>query len=161
MLITALTYQPARAEQVAFSDPYYETSTAIAMRADKKPVSSKSDLAGMVLGAELGTTGEQQARSIEGAKEVKTYDTLMLALRDLEIGRTDAVISNLPNLQYLIHRNFPQTKITATYNAGWVGINTRKEDTALLGDVNAVLKKLKGNGELDKLYMTWFGEVRK
>jgi polar amino acid transport system substrate-binding protein len=161
LLITALTYQPARAEQVAFSEPYYETAAAIAMLADKKPVKSKSDLAGMVLGAELGTTGEQEARSIEGVKEVKTYDTLMLALRDLEIGRTDAVISNLPNLQYLIHTNFSQTKVVATYNAGWVGINARKEDPALMVEINRILTKLKGNDQLNKLYMTWFGEVHK
>lgn len=161
LLITALTYRPERAEQVAFSDPYYETAVAIAMRNDKNPVKSKEQLASMTLGAELGTTGEQEARSVKDAKEVKTYDTLMLALRDLEIGRTDAVISNLPNLQYLIHRNFPKTKVVATYNSGWVGINTRLEDKALLAEVNRILKKLKNSGELDKLHMAWFGEVRK
>lgn len=161
LLITALTYRPARAEQVSFSTPYYNTAVAIAMRRDEAPVKSKDDLSGKIIGSELGTTGEHEARSIKGTKEVKTYDTLMLALRDLEIGRTNAVISNLPNLQYLIHRNFPKTKVVATYNSGWVGINTRKEDKALLDEVNRILKKIEGNGELDKLQMKWFGEVRK
>jgi ABC-type amino acid transport substrate-binding protein len=161
LLVTAMTYRPSRAEQIAFSEPYYETAVAIAMRADKTPVGSKDELASKIVGAEFGTTGEQEARSISGVKEVKTYDTLMLALRDLEIGRTDAVISNLPNLQYLIHRNFPKTKVVATYNSGWIGINTRKEDEALLAEINRILEKLKKSGELDKLHVKWLGEVRK
>lgn len=158
LLVSALTYTPARAEQVAFSDPYYETAVAIAIRNDKPVVPSKEKLGGLTVGAELGTTGEREARSVTSVKEVKTYDTLMLALRDLEIGRVDAIISNSPPLQYLIHKNFKRTKISGTYNAGWVGINARLEDKELIAEINTILKKLKSNGELKQITVKWFGE---
>lgn len=161
LLISAVTYTPARAEQVAFSDSYYDTAVAIAVRDDRTNLKAKDQLAGLTLGAELGTTGEREARSVAGVKEVKTYDTLMLALRDLEIGRIDAIISNLPPLQYLIHKNFKRVRVTGTYDAGWVGINVQQGEKALLAEVNRILKKLKDNGELGALKAKWFGEARK
>lgn len=161
LLISAVTHTPARAEQVAFSDSYYDTAVAIAVREDKISLKAKDQLAGLTLGAELGTTGEREARSVNGVKEVKTYDTLMLALRDLEIGRIDAIISNLPPLQYLIHKNFKRVRVTGTYDAGWVGINVSQDEKALLAEINRILAKLKGNGELDALKVKWFGEAGK
>lgn len=161
LLISAMTHTPARAEQVAFSNSYYDTAVAIAVRDDRTNLKAKDQLAGLTLGAELGTTGEREARSINGVKEVKTYDTLMLALRDLEIGRIDAIISNLPPLQYLIHKNFRRVRVTGTYDAGWVGINVNPSETALLAEVNRILAKLKASGELDALKVKWFGEAGK
>jgi len=161
LLISAVTHTLARAEQVAFSDSYYDTAVAIAVREDKVSLKAKDQLAGLTLGAELGTTGEREARSVNGVKEVKTYDTLMLALRDLEIGRIDAIISNLPPLQYLIHKNFKRVRVTGTYDAGWVGINVSQDEKALLAEINRILAKLKGNGELDALKVKWFGEAGK
>jgi polar amino acid transport system substrate-binding protein len=161
LLVSALTHTPARAEQVAFSASYYDTAVAIAVRDDKTQLKSKDQLAGMVLGAELGTTGEREARGVKDVKEVKTYDTLMLALRDLEIGRIDAIISNLPPLQYLIHKNFKRVRITGTYDAGWIGINVHPDEKALLAEVDGILKTLKESGELNALKVKWFGEAGK
>lgn len=161
LLISAVTYAPVRAEQVAFSDSYYDTAVAIAVRADRTGLKAKDQLAGLTPGAELGTTGEREARSVNGVRDVKTYDTLMLALRDLEIGRIDAIISNLPPLQYLIHKNFKRVRVTGAYDAGWVGINVNQDETALLSEINRILAKLKENDELDALKMKWFGEARK
>ncbi len=161
LLISAMTHTPARAEQVAFSESYYDTAVAIAVRDDRTSLKAKDQLGGLTLGAELGTTGEREARSVNGVKEVKTYDTLMLALRDLEIGRIDAIISNLPPLQYLIHKNFKRVRVTGTYDAGWIGINVGQDEKALLAEVNRILAKLKSNGELNALKVKWFGEAGK
>lgn len=157
VLISGITYTEDRAKEIAFSDPYYDTAMAIAVKKGTAAITGKADLRGRVVGAEMGTTGEREARSVEGAKEVKTYDTPMLAMRDLEIGRLDAVISTLPPLQYLIFRNFPGLDIGATYNKGFVGITTRKEDADLLAAINAALRDIKQSGEMAALHKKWFG----
>lgn len=157
LLITGMTYTEDRAKEISFSDPYYDTAMAIAVKKGKAAIQSKADLRGWVVGAEMGTTGEREARSVEGVKEVKTYDTPMLAMRDLEIGRLDAVISTLPPLQYLIFKNFSGLDIGATYNKGFVGINTRKEDADLLAAINAALRDIKQSGEVAALNKKWFG----
>jgi len=45
-------------------------------------------------------------------------------------------------------------------NAEEYGIAVRKDDKELLEKINASLKKLKDNGEYDKIYAKWFGEKK-
>ena len=41
------------------------------------------------------------------------------------------------------------------------GIAVNKNNTQLAQDINKALAELKKNGEFDKIYKTWFGEVKK
>jgi hypothetical protein len=50
----------------------------------------------------------------------------ILALKDTENKRLDAVVSTLPPTQYLIHTNFHDIKVAYRYNEGYVAVNTRK-----------------------------------
>lgn len=157
MLITALTYTEERARQVAFSKPYYPTAMAITVRKSEAGIASKDALRGKKLGAEMGSTGDKEARAVPDA-DTKTYDTLMLAMKDLEIGRLDAVISTLPPAQYLIHRNFQDLKVTYRYNEGYVAIAMRPEDRRLLAAIDQALDHLKSSGKMRELEIKWFGE---
>jgi polar amino acid transport system substrate-binding protein len=161
VLVTALTHTPERAEQVAFSDPYYNTAVVVVMRHAAAGVASKTDLGGKRVGAEIGSTGEREARSIPGTQSVKTYDTLMLALLDLRNDRLDAVVSNLPPVQYLIHRNFGDLKIVFRYNEGYVGVAMRKEDHSLVNAINQALERLRKSDQLRALEIRWFGQESK
>lgn len=157
-LLTAMTYTPERAEQIAFSVPYYRTAMAVATRTNGPEISSLDDLAGKRLGAEIGTTGDRAIHEVRPAASTKSYDTLMLALKDLQNKRLDAVVSTLPPTQYLIHTNFVDIRVAYRYNEGYVAVNTRKEDTTLLAAINQALEKLSKNGQLNKLQIKWFGE---
>lgn len=157
MLITALTYTEERARQVAFSKPYYPTAMAITVRKSEAGIASKDALRGKKLGAEMGSTGDKEARAVPDA-DTKTYDTLMLAMKDLEIGRLDAVISTLPPAQYLIHRNFQDLKVSYRYNEGYVAIAMRPEDRRLLAAIDQALDHLKSSGKMRELEIKWFGE---
>jgi polar amino acid transport system substrate-binding protein len=157
MLITALTYTEERARQVAFSKPYYPTAMAITVRKSEAGIASKDALRGKKLGAEMGSTGDKEARAVPDA-DTKTYDTLMLAMKDLEIGRLDAVISTLPPVQYLIHRNFQDLKVSYRYNEGYVAIAMRPEDRRLLAAIDQALDHLKSSGKMRELEIKWFGE---
>jgi ABC-type amino acid transport substrate-binding protein len=161
VLVTALTYTPERAEQVAFSDPYYNTAVVVVMRNAAAAAASKADLTGKRVGAEIGSTGEREARSIPATQSVKTYDTLMLALLDLRNDRLDAVVSNLPPVQYLFHRNFADLKIVLRYNEGYVGVAMRKEDHSLVSAINGALDRFRKGNQLRGLEMRWFGQESK
>ena len=157
LLITALTYTQERAKQVAFSKPYYPTAMAITVRKSEIGLDSKGALRGKKLGAEMGTTGDHDARAVPDA-DTKTYDSLMLAMKDLEIGRLDAVISTLPPAQYLIHRNFQDLKVSYRYSEGYVAIAIRPEDRRLIAAINQALDHLKVSGKMRELEIKWFGE---
>lgn len=160
MLISGFTYTAERAQQVAFSKPYYPTAMAVIVRKSEQSLTSKESLVGKNLGAEMGTTGDREARAVPSAN-TKAYDTLMLAMKDLQNGRLDAVISTLPPAQYLIHRNFQDLKVSHRYSEGYVAIAMRQEDRQLVAAIDQALDHLKSVGMLRELEIKWFGEASK
>lgn len=158
ILITAMTKTPDRAQQMAFSLPYYTTAMAILVRKDNTTIRSREDLKGKVLGAEQGSRGEVEAKAVD-PKEVKIYDSVMLAFKDLENGRIEAVTEMLPTSMYLIVRQFKGLKVATSYNEGVVGVTTRLEDQALLAAINRAIEELKAGGQLDELEKKWFGDI--
>jgi ABC-type amino acid transport substrate-binding protein len=158
VLISGVTYTADRAQQMAFSKPYYPNAVTVVVRENAPGVTSKEGLAGKRIGVEMGTTGDREARSVPGA-EVKAYDTLMLAMKDLQNNRLDAVISNLPPVRYLINRNFKDLKVAHRYSEGHIAIAARLEDRPFVAAIDQALDKLKANGQLRELELRWFGEA--
>jgi polar amino acid transport system substrate-binding protein len=155
LLITALTKTPERAEQIEFSTPYYNAGVGAARKAGAA-INKPGDLDGKVVGVQIGSSGERYVRGqLKGVKEVKSYDTILLALKDLEIGRVDAVVNPLPSIKYNM-KGLKGLETTGIWSDSDVGINTRKEDTALMAELNKQLADLKKEGFLDKLDKKWF-----
>lgn len=155
LLITALTKTPERATQIEFSEPYYNAGLGAA-RKKGTAIVNPADLAGKVAGVQIGSSGERYVRGqLKDVKEVKTYDTILLALKDLEIGRVEAVVNPLPSIKYNM-KGLKDIEVTGIWSDSTVGINTRKEDTALMAEINKHLDDLKKEGFLDKLDKKWF-----
>ena len=83
----------------------------------------------------------------------------MLAFKDLEHGRVEAVTEMLPASLYMISRQFKELKVVTSYNKGDVGVNTRREDTDLLAAINKALEEIKAEGKLRELNRKWFGDL--
>ncbi len=155
LLITALTKTPERAAQIEFSDSYYNAGVGGAKKKGT-PIAKSSDLAGKIVGVQIGSSGERYVRGqLKDVKEVKSYDTILLALKDLEIGRVDAVVNPLPSIRFNM-KGLKDIETTEIWSDSTVGINTRKEDTALMAEINRHLADLKKEGFLDKLDKKWF-----
>lgn len=156
-LITALTFTPERAERIAFSMPYYDAGIGAIVPADSDVV-EPADLKGKIVGVQLGSSGERYVRGdlADVVGEVKSYDSIVLAINDLKNGRVDAVVNPLPVLGFNI-RNTDGFKPTPVWSQREVGINTRKEDTALMDEINTHLEAMKAEGFMDTLAQKWFG----
>lgn len=155
LLITALTMTPERAAQIEFSDPYYNAGVGAA-RKKGSAIANPPDLAGKVVGVQIGSSGDRFVRGqLKDVKEVKTYDTILLALKDLEIGRIDAVVNPLPSIKYNM-KGMKDLEVTDIWSDSTVGINTRKEDAKLMAEINRHLADLKKEGFLQKLDNKWF-----
>lgn len=155
LLITALTKTPERAAQIEFSTSYYNAGIGAAKKSGS-PIVQPTDLAGRIVGVQIGSSGERFVRGqLKDVKEVKSYDTILLALKDLEIGRVEAVVNPLPSIRYNMKglKNLETTKI---WSDSTVGINTRKDDGDLMAEINKHLAALKSEGFLDKLDKKWF-----
>lgn len=155
-LITAMTWSPERAERILFSEPYFDGGIGAAFRIGA-PVSKPDDIKGKIVGLQIGSAGEKWARDNYGTtfKSLKTYDTLLLALKDLEAGRVEVVVSSLPSVRYNVRR-LKGLGMTASWDTRDVGINTRKEDADLMAEINKHMRALKAEGFFDKLTEKWF-----
>jgi polar amino acid transport system substrate-binding protein len=156
LLITAMTYSPERAERIDFSRPYFDGGIGAAYRTGM-PISKPDDLKGKVIGVQIGSAGAAWTRDkyAADAKDVKTYDTLFLALKDLESGRVETVVSALPSVRHSV-KKLKDIAYSEPWDHRDVGINTRKDDKDLLAEINKHMAAMEADGTMKKLVDKWF-----
>lgn len=156
VLISAITRTKERAARVLFSDPYYNAGIGAAVLV-KSGIKTPADLKGKTVGLQVGSSGERYVKShLKDDVKTKLYDDFVLAVNDLKHKRVDAVVNPLPSLRFNT-KNDPGITTTKTWSQSYVGINARKEDTALMAEINKQLKAMKADGFMAKLDKKWFG----
>jgi len=155
--IAGMSITDVRKQKVNFTDPYYESGLATVVRKDNNAIKSLEDLKGKNIAVQLGTTGADAAGKIEGAT-VKTFDTSDTACLELKNGGADAVISDLPVLQYFLKQGGSEyAKMVGEPTKGdMYGIATAKKNKELSDKLNKALGELKKSGEYQKIYDKWF-----
>ena len=153
--ISAMTITPERAEQFAFSDPYFAAGQIVTVRSDNTDITGKDSLAGKTVGVQLGTTGDIQAQKIAGAT-VKNYDDIGLAFQDLMNGQTDAVIADNPLALGYVGQNPDKLKtVGEVFTDEFYGIAVCKNKTDLLAQINKGLAAVKAQGLIEQLTTKW------
>lgn len=160
-LITAMTWTQDRADRIAFSTPYYKTGIAAGYRPNLV-IDRPEDLAGRIVGVQVGTSGERYVRDNHGSavKEIRVYNEFPLALQDLVVGRVECVVNTQPVLRWNIARNSRiRLGVSPVWDARDVGINTRKEDATLMAEINRHLAAMQADGFLASLDAKWFAQA--
>ena len=162
LIAAGMSITDERKKAITFSEPYYTSGLIIMVNKDNKEVKSEKDLEGKRIAVQIGTTGEKKARSIKGAK-VTAFNTNTEAAMELKDKGVDAVINDSPVVGYYLAQGGNKTAMTVgeVMEAEQYGLAVKKGNDKLAADVNKALAELKKNGEYDKIYKTWFGEVKK
>jgi len=147
IISAAMLRTAAREKVVSFSEPVYSYGAGLAVAAqDQREYQRIEDLKGMIAGVQVGTRFFDQMQAA-GAKEVKTYDTLMDMLRDLSLGRINAAYGDAPILSYEVARGAVRNaRFVKSFKAPAVEeccLVLRKTDTELLGRINASVSRIK------------------
>lgn len=143
-----------RKRVINFTLPYYATVEQLAVRAGTTGITSLADLKGKVAGA-LKLSQAQTLLEKAGGIEVRTYDSQVSCLDDLIYGRLDAALMELPVAVYYVKPNPKLQFAGEPFEPVLYGIGVRKEDQALLGQLNAALRKIIKSGELRGIYEKW------
>lgn len=169
VIVSGMTITEARQKRVDFTDGYYDSYLSILVRQDDtKKYRAAKDLAGQTICVQLGTTGHEFAKTLSKDK-VKAFNNEPDAITELTNKGCEAVINDRPvNLYYLQKYNTRNQNgsvelanivdKTMTVNVDKFGMAVRKGNTELLNKLNAGYKKIQENGELDAIYVKWFGE---
>ena len=153
--ISAMTITPERAEQFAFSDPYFAAGQVVTVRFDNTDISGKDSLAGKTIGVQLGTTGDIESQKITGAT-VKNYDDIGLAFQDLMNGQVDAVIADNPLALGYVGQNPDKLKTAGeVFTDEFYGIAVCKDKADLVAQINKGLAAVKAKGLIEELTTKW------
>lgn len=160
LAIAGITIKPEREAVIDFSAPYYDAGTAILVRADEEYIKSVDDLKGKVVATKQGTSSYDYATQIDGIKSLVPFPNIDQAYMELEKGSADAVIFDLPNIQYYIKTSGEgKVKTIGDLLQGQSFGIAFPKGSALKNDVDIALQKLIDNGTYDELYEKWFGEA--
>ncbi len=152
--ISAITITDERKQKMLFSDPYMSAGQ-IVITTPGSGINSVDDLAGKTVAAQLGTTGEIEAKKIPNVN-YKPYDTVDLAFLDLANGQVDAVIADYPTAMGFVDKN-PEKMVAAgqPFTNELYGIAICNNRSDLVDPINAALKELKDDGTIDALQQKW------
>lgn len=153
--MNGLEVTPDRARVVRFSRPYYVYTLQLVARVDESRFDSL--LQCRALGGVVGTLEDTAAERLLDELQVrkKIYDGNVEPYRDLELGRLDAVLLDLPIALYYARQN-PQLKfIDEPLGQGFYAIAFRRGDTALAAAFDAALERLAARGRLQQIYEKW------
>ena len=145
---------PQRRDKVLFSHPYYVYTEQLVVRKDEKNINDIGDLKGKKVGTLSGAVAQDILTGIGGV-DVKVYSGQVEPYEDLALGRTDAVLMDLPIAAYYAKPN-PRLRYQGRpMGEGYYGIAIRKDDQELKKTIDEILQRLLRTGELRSIYEKW------
>lgn len=157
--IAGMTITEDRKESIDFTQPYYEAGLILAVTEDNvDEIQSIDDVDGKVVATRQGSTSEEYLKANTEATP-EAFPEIVEAYQNVLAGRADAVLYDLPNVQYYSDKEAGGELVT-------VGEKLTGEDygigfpkgSELRDQFDDALTTLKENGTYDDIYEEWFGE---
>ena len=154
-----------RKQAVDFSSPYYDVSQAVVTTKGSKAAGATTiaDLKGLTLGAQVGTTSLDAINEvIAPSKQPRVYNSNNDAVKALENGQVDALVTDLPTAFYMAAAQLDHGKIVGQLPSGTgtpeqFGLVLDK-GSPLTTCVSQAVDALKADGTLDKLVDQWLSQ---
>ncbi|MEX0974850.1 MAG: basic amino acid ABC transporter substrate-binding protein [Bacillota bacterium] len=161
LIVSGMTITNERALEVVFSDPYFTSGQAWAVK-EGSAIKTLDDLSGKTVAVQINTTGDFAAQDVDAKftaekkknLTIKRLKTAADVFNELKAGGCDALISDLPVIQEYL-RNNPQDKVLIPEPAitvEYYGIAMRKADKDIHELINKGLAKVKASGKYDEIY---------
>lgn len=157
---SSITITDERLQSVSFAQPYYDSDQSLTTKSGSG-IASLEDLDGKAIGVDTGSTGDMWATENGpgyGVGDIRRYEGLAPAMLDLQAGRIDGYISDIPALLYYT-KDKPDLEVVQRIETGEKYSMMFAKDAPLASEVNEVLTTLKEEGVLAELHEKWFGSV--
>ena len=148
--ISGFTYDKDR--KVLFSDPYFDSAEVVLVNKNSD-ITTKDDLKGKKIGAQLGTTGETCANDIDGA-QVQAIEDMGVAMASLKANSLDAVIMDEPVAkQYAATGDYKilDEKLLEEENY----VIAKEGNIELMDAVNMAIKAFNDSDDKEKMVEKW------
>jgi polar amino acid transport system substrate-binding protein len=163
--INEISFTPARAKVVSFSDSYYDVNQAVVVNKGT-PIASVTTAAGLKpyeLGAQLGTTSYQLIQdTIKPSKKPSVFPTNTGAVQALKNKQIDGLVVDLPTAFYVTAVQVPNSKVLGQFPTEPGGEHfgmVFQKGNSLVRCVNTALSKLRSGGTLKQLQQKWLAKA--
>lgn len=153
---SAMTITEERAQNLGFSDPYYDSLQSLLVSAESG-VSSLDEFSGRNLGVQGATTGAAYAEeNAPDGTEIVEFPSDAELWQALQAGNVDGILQDLP--VNLTHAETEGYEIVEEFDTGeQYGFAVKREGKeALLEAVNEQLAQLREDGTYDEIYNEYF-----
>ena len=151
MGLAGMTVTEDRMQSVDFSDTYAKASQKIIVIEDSE-IASPDDLKGVIVGVQLGTTGDIYVSDLEAdGTTVERYSKGFEAVQALSQGKIDAVVIDGEPAKTFVAETEGLKILEESFTDEEYAIAVKKGNTELLEKINGALKTLKDNGTLDEI----------
>lgn len=151
MGLAGMTVTEDRMQSVDFSDTYAKASQKIIVTEDSE-IASPDDLKGVIVGVQLGTTGDIYVSDLEAdGTTVERYSKGFEAVQALSQGKIDAVVIDGEPAKTFVAETEGLKILEESFTDEEYAIAVKKGNTELLEKINGALKTLKDNGTLDEI----------
>ena len=160
MVISSVTVLEERKTRMSFSEPYLKSGLALVVRRNQEGINSFADAKknNFLIGAQIGTTAYFFLEK-DPAIRKKGYQMYGHAVADLINGEIDAVLGESTGTLFYKNKHkplFEKIKMVGEIMTNeHYAIVLRKEDTALLTQVNSALQKILKDGTVVRLHKKW------
>ena len=163
--INQISFTPARAKAVTFSNSYYDVNQSVVVLKGTKiaSVRTRAALKGFKLGAELGTTSYSYIKDvIKPSKQPAVYQQNAAAIQALKNKQIDGLVVDLPTAFYITSAQLPSSKVLGQFPAAAGGEHFGMvfvKGNPLAACVNRALASLKANGQLAGIRQQWLAKA--
>lgn len=158
ILAAVLGYNPARAEQIAFSKSYFVSNQSIA--AKKGAFKQRDDLAGKRVATIKGSSNIPLMQKVVPTAQLVSYDDAPSAFTALVQSKVEGYVLSESLMRRFIAKlgsNAAIEVLSPPVGLEYWGLGLRKGEPALEKAVNDALDALEKSGEAQKIFDKWMG----
>lgn len=160
-VISGVSVTDERKKSMSFSDVFLNINQSIiSLTSNDNPCSTLETLVSKKAGVLIGSTSDILLQDSGLNIDIKSYDSIALAVEDLINGNLDCVLTDsVVAGEYVVTNKAFQGKLAITGDLEGVSepiaMCFNKDDSFHTDIVNAGIQILKDNGTLDELYKKW------
>lgn len=159
IVISTMTINAQRKEQIEFSRPYYLAGQSILVKNETNNINGVNDLNGKKVCSAQGSTSENNIKEKAPQAELLSLQTYSACVSAMKDGRVDAVSTDDIILAGFAASDKSLKLVGGQFTTELYGIGIKKGKTDMAQFVTDVLNKMLADGRWEKLYNQYLGNV--
>jgi glutamate transport system substrate-binding protein len=159
LVISTMTINAMRKEQIEFSRPYYLAGQSILVKKDNTNITKVEDLNGKRVCSAQGSTSEQNIQQKAPQSQLLSLQTYSACVSAMKDGRVDAVSTDDIILAGFAATDKDLKLVGGQFTLEPYGIGMKKGKVDMQKFVDDLLTKMIQDGRWEKLYTQYLGNV--